>query len=127
MPVFIIKVLFGGKIMKKLLVILLAIFMLAGCSGGGKDSGGKDANVIVIGGSGPLSGGAAVYGNAVKNAAVLAADEINAKGGLQIKLLFEDDEHNTEKAVTAFNALLDGGMQIGLGCVTSDPAATTSP
>ena len=116
--------------MKKCLLVLFCLLLLVGCSGGnsgGNEPEGETSDVIVIGGSGPLTGGAAVYGNAVKNGAEIAVEEVNALGGLQFKLCFEDDEHNTEKAVTAFNVLMDEGMQVGLSCTTSDPATTTSP
>ncbi|MBR2760543.1 MAG: ABC transporter substrate-binding protein [Solobacterium sp.] len=81
-----------------------------------------------LGGSGPLSGGAAVYGNAVKNAAQLAVDEINAKGGaVQFEFNMQDDEHDAEKAVNAYNALKDWGMQVSLCTVTSSPGAAVAP
>lgn len=85
------------------------------------------AAAIKIGGSGPLTGGAAVYGNAVKVAAEIAVEEINAKGGQQYELKFEDDAHDPEKAVTAYGVLKDWGMQASLATVTSAPGAAVSP
>ena len=82
---------------------------------------------IKIGGSGPLTGPAAVYGQAVKNAAEIAVAEINAKGGLQFELDMEDDAHDPEKAVTAYGVLKDWGMQLSLATVTSAPGAAVSP
>ncbi len=84
------------------------------------------AGAIKIGGSGPLTGPAAVYGSAVKAAAEQAVEEINAKGGLQFVLDFEDDTHDAEKAVTAYGVLKDWGMQVSLGTVTSAPGAAVS-
>lgn len=97
-------------------------------AGADKDSASSEgaALTIKIGGSGPLTGGAAVYGNAVKNAAEIAVEEINAKGGLQFDLRFEDDAHDPEKAVTAYGALKDWGMQVSLATVTSAPGAAVS-
>ena len=69
--------------MKKFLALTMAAVMsvslLVGC-GGNKDSG-----KLKIGGAGPLTGGAAIYGNAAKNGATIAAEEINAANpnGLQ--------------------------------------------
>ena len=86
------------------------------------NSGGGDT--FKIGGIGPTTGGAAVYGKAVENGAQIAADEINAAGGIngaQIEFKFEDDEHDPEKAVNAYNTLKDWGMQTLLGTVTSSP------
>ena len=80
--------------------------------------------VFVIGGSGPLTGGAALYGIAVKNGGQIAVDEINAAGGIngyQVKWVFEDDEHDAEKALNAYNTLKDEGLQMMVGTVTSGP------
>ena len=77
-----------------------------------------------IGGIGPITGGAAVYGQAVMNASQMAADDINAAGGIngyQIEFNFQDDEHDAEKSVNAYNTLKDWGMQMLLGTVTSTP------
>ena len=77
-----------------------------------------------IGGIGPITGGAAVYGQAVMNASQMAADDINAEGGIngyQIEFNFQDDEHDAEKSVNAYNTLKDWGMQMLLGTVTSTP------
>ncbi len=79
-----------------------------------------------LGGTGPLTGGAAIYGNAAANGAKIAVDEINAEGGIQFELRYEDDAHDAEKAVNAYNTLKDWGMQISLGSVTSKPCEATS-
>lgn len=112
--------------MKKLGAGLCAAAMLvsfAGCSESGSSDNGGEAT-LKIGGIGPVTGGAAVYGQAVKNAAELAADEINEQGGIngvKISFKFEDDVHDAEKAVNAYNTLKDWGMQILMGSVTSTP------
>jgi len=83
-----------------------------------------EGGVLKIGGIGPITGGAAVYGMAVMNAANLAVDEINAAGGIngmQVEFQFEDDEHDAEKSVNAYNTLKDWGMQMLMGTVTSTP------
>ena len=125
--------------MKKFWKTTLAVAMtacmaasLAACGGGSSssapaaDSGAADG-AIKIGGSGPLTGPAAVYGNAVKTAAEMAVEEINAKGVVQFSLQFEDDKHDAEEAATAYGTLKDGGMQISLATVTSAPGAAVSP
>ena len=81
---------------------------------------------ITIGVIGPMTGGAAVYGTAVANGAKIAADEINAKGGVQIVLDVQDDEHDPEKAVNAYSAVLDNGAQMILGTVTTGPCLSVS-
>lgn len=81
---------------------------------------------FMIGGIGPLTGGAASYGVSVKQGAEVAIEEINAAGGVSVgdkkillELNFMDDEATAEKAVTAFNALMDAGMNALMGTVTS--------
>ena len=124
--------------MKKFLMAVLSLFMvmtLVGCSnstpsdGGNTDGGSEDGIVTIkLGGSGPTSGGAAVYGQAVYNGALLAVNEINAlNSGFKFDFRFEDDAHDPEKAVSAYGALKDWGMQLSLSCTTSGPAATVSP
>lgn len=114
--------------MKKVLSVVLAAAMTmslaVGCGSKGGDDKSSDSEVIKIGGIGPVTGGAAVYGEAVKNGAELAVKEINADGGIngvQIEFQYQDDEHDAEKAVNAYNTLKDWGMQALLGTVTSAP------
>lgn len=110
------------KIVSFLLVTVLAIGCLTGCGEkAASDSGDK---VFKIGGSGPLTGGAAAYGDAVNKGAQIAVEEINAAGGIngvKIEWKMEDDEHDAEKGVNAYNNLKDWGMQIFMGTVTSAP------
>ena len=77
------------KSFKKVLALVLVAAMLFTFAACGKNKGDdlsseftENNTVYKIGVSGPLTGGAAVYGVAVKNAAQMAIDEINAKGGL---------------------------------------------
>ena len=83
-----------------------------------------DGASFKIGVTGPLTGSAAAYGNAVVNGAKLAADEINAAGGVNgytFEVNGQDDENDTEKAINAYNTLKDWGMQILVGTTTSKP------
>lgn len=115
--------------------LVLTIGLLSGCGGTEKpsteapaagDKGVSAAATFKIGGTGPLTGGAAIYGNAAKQGAEIAVEEINALGGTQFEIKYQDDEHDAEKAVNAYNKLKDWGMQISLGSVTSTPAVATS-
>jgi len=137
--------------MKKLLSLAMAAtlaFSVVACGGtdntqnndnaapeASEDAGSTDAategdvsssynGVLKVGGIGPTTGGAAVYGKAVMNAANLAVEEINAAGGvngMELQFQFEDDEHDAEKSVNAYNTLKDWGMQMLMGTVTSTP------
>ena len=122
--------------MKKTVSVLLAGAVLAGALAGcGNNNGGNaqqpsgeegGSTAFKIGGTGPLTGGDAIYGNAVKNAAQIAVDEINALGGIQFELNMQDDEGDPEKAANAYNKLKDWGMQLSLVSVTTKPAEATS-
>lgn len=95
----------------------------------GASSEASSDKVFKIGGIGPVTGAAAVYGLAVKNGAQIAVDEINADGGIngyQIEFNFQDDEHDAEKSVNAYNALKDWGMQVLMGTVTSAPCVAVA-
>ena len=98
--------------MKKTLAMLLAgamcLSLLAGCGSkeepaapGADGPSAPAADAFQIGGVGPLTGGAAIYGNAAKNGAEIAMEEINAKGGIQVNVKYEDDAHAAEKSVNA--------------------------
>ena len=122
---------------KKFFALMMAMVMILGlaacgdsqqASSGSSDTGTESAaGAFKLGGTAPLTGGAAIYGNAAKNGAQIAVDEINAEGGaIQFELKYEDDTHDAEKAVNAYNALKDWGMQLSLGSVTSKPCEATA-
>ena len=81
--------------MKKFLALMVAVVMIAAmCTACGSKGYTSENTEFVIGCSGPLTGGAAVYGVAVQNSAQMAVDEINAAGGLNgvnFKLVMLDD------------------------------------
>ena len=118
------------KMWKKAASVMLASAMvvsLAACGSSGdsgKSGGSSDSDTFKIGGIGPTTGDAAIYGTAVKNGIQLAVDEINAAGGIngkQIEYKFEDDQADSEKSVNAYNTLKDWGMQALIGTTTSTP------
>ena len=111
--------------MKKVLCLMLACLMLLSCltacgektttepdntdpgagqdAAGGETGGGDaaaDGTAFLLGGTGPLTGGAAIYGTAAKQGAEIAVEEINAMGGIQFTLKYEDDQHDPERPST---------------------------
>ena len=96
-------------------------FVLALCMMMSMASFASADGAIKIGIIGPLTGGAAMYGNAVANGAAIAVEEVNALGGLQIELLVEDDENATDISVGAYNAVMENGAQAIIGTVTTSP------
>lgn len=113
------------KLLSVALVATMTAAMVAGCgnaAGGSAASGSGDT--FKLGGIGPLTGGAAIYGNNAMNGAKIAVDEINAAGGIngyQIEFKAEDDTHDAEKSINAYNTLKDWGMQALVGTVTTTP------
>ena len=106
---------------RKLLAAVLALAMaLSLCTAASAEG------AIKIGVIGPMTGGAAVYGTAVANGAKIATEELNALGGLQIELDIQDDEHDAEKAINAYNNTMDNGTQMILGTVTTNPCIAVS-
>ena len=70
---------------------------------------GVQAADIKIGVAEALSGGAAQYGNSIRNGFNLAAEEINAAGGVngdKIALVIEDEQGKKEEAINAFKKLI---------------------
>ena len=103
--------------MKKLIALALALALaLTVCS-----AFADEPITLKIAHIGPTTGAAALYGLATQHGAEIAVDEINAEGKYKIELINEDDEHNVEKVINAYNAALDAGAQMILGSTTSKP------
>ena len=110
-----------AKVLSLIMAFALCLGLFTGC--GANNYTAKNTE-YVIGLSGPLTGGAAVYGVAVQNSAQMAVDEINAAGGLNgvnFKLIATDDTNDATKVSTNYSSMLEQGMQVSLGCVTSAP------
>ena len=125
---------------KKVLSVLLALTLVVSATAcGSKSSDNKgteagteaaktetDGDTFLIGAIGPLTGAAASYGTSVKQGAEIAINEINEKGGVKVgdktyklAMQFEDDEATEDKAIAAYNTVMDAGANAILGCVTS--------
>lgn len=105
---------------------ILSVVGLAACGNSGSSSAGS-STTFKLGNIGPLTGAAAIYGNATKNGAQLAVDEINAAGGsIQFEHNCQDDEHDPEKSVNAYNNLKDWGLQVLVGPTTTNPCVAVS-
>lgn len=112
------------KIACAVMAVLMVFTMLSACQGGNSKNYAENNSEFVIGLSAPLTGSAAIYGIAVANSAQMAVEEINAAGGLagiKFKLVALDDKHDASTIATNFATLLEGGMQVSLGAVTSAP------
>lgn len=128
--------------MKKLISLALAGAMaisLAACGGTATsepaaNSGaastpaadGAATGTLKIGGIGPITGDLALYGQATQWGAEIAIEEINAMGGIQFEMKFEDDTGSEETAINAYNALKDWGANVIYGTTTSAPAISVA-
>ena len=101
-------------------MIMLALVGLASC-------GGSESETIKLGSSGPLSGSASIYGQAVKKGVELAIEEINAAGGVNVNgtnkkfelVDFVNDEADPTKAGAALTTLMSKKVDVIVGAVTS--------
>ena len=119
--------------MKKLLVVLVSLFMVFGLTAcgsksddsstsGDSNSSESTSNTIKIGGSGPTTGEYAQYGLAVQYGATVAVNEINETRGddeWKLELNFLDDKGDGEEASKAYAQLVDWGMQVSMLCTTT--------
>lgn len=116
---------------KKFMCMLMAAAMtlsMAACGSKGDDANTDDnaggasdgVQTFTVGTSGPLTGDNAIYGVAVKQGVELAINEINASDStIKFKFLSQDDEADGEKAVNAYNNMMDNGMQVLVGPTTT--------
>lgn len=117
------------KIICLALIVVMCAMTMASCGNASKNYA-ENNTEIVIGLSGPLTGVAAIYGIAVKQAAQLAVDEINEAGGIdgmKFVLRTYDDQHDPTKVASGYATLYEGGMQISLGTVTTKPGLELVP
>lgn len=117
--------------MKKIITLLLAVFMifsLTACGSNEDSAVNEDGSIVIkIGASGPLSGDNMVYGIAVRNAAQLAIDEINASDSkIKFDFKMEDDECSDTQSPICYSTLYDWGMQVSLFTVTSGAGAAVA-
>lgn len=89
-----------GQAWKLLPAVVAACFSVAATA---------QSNIVKIGVNQPLTGVVAASGNFVTNGAKIAADEINAKGGIngaRIQLVIEDNKSNPTEAANATEKLI---------------------
>jgi branched-chain amino acid transport system substrate-binding protein len=98
--------------MKKYSVVVLMSVLVCGMAllAGYAPVMGAPAKEIVVGNLQDLSGPTSVWGNAVTRGAELAAEKINAQGGIngaRIKMITLDTKGDVQEAIKAFNRLAD--------------------
>jgi len=107
--------------------IVLATTVGAACKGGSK----QDASTFRIGVITSLTGPAAAFGAAHKNGYTIAANELNAKGGVlgkQIEVIYYDDQSKPDQAVQGVAKLVDQDhVPIILGAYSSETTRAIIP
>ena len=93
--------------MKRLLIV--AALLVLGCEPGRESQTAPVANDIPVGLYGAMSGSEASFGQATMQGVKLAAEEINASGGVlgkKIRLVIEDDQGKAEEAASVVTKLI---------------------
>jgi branched-chain amino acid transport system substrate-binding protein len=110
--------------MKNIGIVIIALLALAAPKAGAADE-------IVIGHFASMSGGTATFGISTDEGIHLAADEINANGGVlgkQVRVVTEDDQSKPEEAVTAVQKLINQDKIVALlGEVASSRSIAAAP
>ena len=88
------------------------------------------ADTIKLGVAGAHSGELASYGTPSLNAAMLVAEEFNARGGVmgkQVEIVAQDDLCKAEVATAAATKLISDGVAAVMGHICSGPCKATLP
>ena len=107
------------------LVVLIAfvggILIFVGCAK-------KEPEEYKIGAILPLTGDAAQYGEWAKNGIELAVKEINNKGGMKVKIIYEDSQAQPTKGVSAMNKLVTvDKVPVVIGAMASSVTLAIAP
>ena len=124
--------------MRKNAIIFISLavlsFGLLGCppkEGGGTATGASGGGDILVGEYGSMTGGQATFGQSTHNGIMMAADEVNAAGGIngrKIKVLSEDDQSKPEEAPNAVQKLISqNNVMAIIGEVASSASIAAAP
>lgn len=103
--------------MKTARILLAGTLILIACRPGREAQTADSAGDIPVGVYGALSGDQAAFGTSTVNGVRLAAEEINAAGGVlgrQIRLVVEDDQGRAEEAASVVTKLITSDNVLGL-------------
>ncbi len=121
---------------KSLILLTAALsIVLLGCppksETGGAASTAATGGDILVGEYGSLTGPQATFGQSTHNGIMMAADEVNAAGGVngrKIKVLTEDDQSKQEEAANAVTKLISQNNVVAvLGEVASSCSIAAAP
>jgi len=114
-----------GKCVFALFVVLTLMMSVVACA-----PKAEEADTVKIGVLAPLTGPIAAYGQDQVNAVNMAVDEINAAGGIlgrQLVVQVEDDEKKPELAASLPQKLIDDGVDVIIGGMSSSSTMAGGP
>jgi len=115
--------------MKKLLSLLAALLVISGLTACAAETE-EAPDVIKIGVNLELTGDVSVYGVPERNAFEQAVSEVNAKGGIDgklVELVIYDNAYDQAKAVQNTEKLIEDGVVAILGSATSGMTMAIAP
>ena len=114
-----------------MLAVAVTLLMVAGCGGGGGAPAAQAPSEITLGLTAPMTGDYAEYGTVFKNAAELAIEKVNAKGGIngkKLKLVVGDSKADPKEAANiAQKFVSDAAVMAVIGDFTSTAALAGAP
>jgi len=117
-----------NKTSKIILGLVILIIIIGGIWYGASRKPTGDIKIAYIS---ALSGEAGIWGQSLKRGFDFAVEEINSNGGIdgrRIQVIYEDDECDASKGVTAFNKAIDiDKVKIITGTVCSSVAMSVAP
>ena len=108
-------------------LLILTIIIISGCDQSKEANVVKEINKpIEVAFISSMTGDAGIWGHQVKKGFDFALDEINSNGGISgriIKVIYEDDECNPNKGISAYNKVIElDNVKIITGTVCSSVA-----
>ena len=117
--------------MKLLRILIAGTLVLNACRPGREAQTADTTGDIPVGVYGALTGDQASFGTSTVNGVKLAADEINAAGGLlgrKIRLVVEDDQGRAENAASVMEKLITGdNIIVAIGENSSNQSLAAAP
>ncbi|MBW4077520.1 MAG: branched-chain amino acid ABC transporter substrate-binding protein [Acidobacteria bacterium] len=120
---------FKARILASGVVVAGMLTVVTGATGGAASAAAKSSPYL-IGVPMPMTGAEAQAGTQIYNAELMAAQQINKKGGVlghQLKLIEQDDACDAGTAVNAANLLVSKGVQAEVGGYCSGATLPAEP
>ena len=86
-----------------------------------------DSSTIPVGAALSLTGAAGSYGTSQQKGLELAAEQLNAKGGVKYDVKIEDDQTDPRQGITVFEGFVNGGKSVIIGPTLSNTAFQAQP